>query len=156
MAENKVIDDSPYDYEYHENYPFCPLDGVVVFDHLVTKDLLQGAELIVLTGECVSPGTQRGVLECVEEGARCLALPHLVPDRMRGDRGNVPFEIPCGRGRFLVTSDFCDDASREFVRPHLGPDDAVRYRFGDRHVSISRCDCGRSVLRMTSATVESS
>ena len=126
----------PIDYPYAERYPFCPVDGVVVFDHLVGEEQLAGVELIVLTGEMVSEATSQAVSRRVQAGADCLTLEHLAPAAIRKQDARCPYEVRAGRGRFLVVSDFKGEASERLIRRHLGPRDRIRYRFGEQVVSI--------------------
>ena len=58
----------PVDYPYVERYPFCPVDGVLVFDHRARRQDLDGAELIILTGEMISDETAAAVVHCVRGG----------------------------------------------------------------------------------------
>ncbi|HSW47054.1 MAG TPA: hypothetical protein VLM89_15935 [Phycisphaerae bacterium] len=124
------------DYPYTERYVFCPVDGVVVFDHLVGDEHLSGVELIILTGEVVSEATSRAVIRRVEGGADCITLEHLAPGGIRRQDASCPYEVRAGRGRFLVVGDFMCEAGQRFIRRHLGPRDRIRYRFGDQVVSI--------------------
>ncbi len=134
--EIQHIHQHPDDYDYHEYRPFCPLDGVLVFDHRVDETHLQSAELLILTGAYVEPETQEAVLRCIERGADGLALPHLVPDTLARQWRQAPIELEYGRGRLLITDDFADNRVKEFIQPHLGPPDRMRYRMGDRQLDI--------------------
>lgn len=137
-ADEKV--GRPTDYPYAERYVFTPLDGVMVFDHLVGEEHIRGAELVVLTGEKVSDETSRAVCRLVQGGADCITLEHLAPMAVRRMDARRPYEVRAGRGRFLVVDDFKGEASERFIRRHLGPDNRIRYRFGDQVVSIRRTE----------------
>lgn len=130
----------PIDYPYSERYVFTPVDGVMVFDHLVGEDQIRGAELIILTGEMVSEETKQAVCRVVQAGADCITLEHLAPTAVRRKDAKRPYEVRAGRGRFLVVDDFTGEASKRFIRRHLGPGDRIRYRFGDQVVSIRQSD----------------
>ncbi len=139
MARTKEIDDKTgrvTDYRYTERYVFCPVDGVVVFDHLVGEEHLRDAELLILTGETVSEPTLQAVCRRVGAGADCLCLAHLVPAAVRRPDAKCPYEVRSGRGRFLVVDDFMCEPSQRMIRRHLGPSDRIRYRFGDQVVSV--------------------
>jgi len=123
----------PYD-DFHNG--FCPLNGVVVFDHTVGAELLAGVPLIVCTGEVISQQTQEAVRKCVQQGAKCLALPHLLQSVLNDSITNYPIMITEGKGTYLITEDFTIDAVRKYIEPHLGPADEVRYRFGSYEVRI--------------------
>ena len=102
---------------------FCPLNGVVFYDHRVSEALLRDVPLLICTGETLSDETRDAVLACVARGAKCLTLPHLLP--------------PVASERVLCTEDFAGDAARAFIAPHLGPADEVRYRFGETTVRVT-------------------
>jgi len=126
----------PDDYAYREYLPFCPLDGVLVFDHRVGAEHLQTAELIVLTGELVEPDTLQAALRCIERGVDGLALPHLLPEHITRGWRRDPIEIQYGQGRLLISDDFSHDAVKRFIQPHIGPSDRIRYTMGDTKLDI--------------------
>ncbi len=117
---------------------FCPLHGVVVYDHRVGVELLRGVPLLLYTGETLSPGTRAAVLNCVRAGAKCLALPHLLPE-LAG----------AAHPRVLLTADFTGAAARAFVAPHLGTADEVCYRFDRYLVRASAADGDEERLRFS-------
>jgi hypothetical protein len=137
---------NPDDYGYQELMPFCPLDGVLVFDHLAGSQELAGAELIVLTGEMITEETQRYALAEVDRGADCLALPHLLPAAVVAKVGTVPVQMTYGHGRVLLADDFTHEAVVSLVQRHLGPANTVRYQFGPSRTALSPCDCGHGLL----------
>ncbi len=147
FAGRDQMDASPDEYDYREVYPFCPLDGVAVFDHRVTAEHLVEAELICLTGEMISPETQQAVLRCVQAGADCIALPHLSPAPAAETPESLPAETRAGKGRIMLTDDFCGEAARRFIARHLGPDDMIRYRFADQTLAVRPCESGRGLIR---------
>ncbi len=110
---------------------FCPLDGVVVFDHLVGKEHLEGAEVIFLTGLGVSEATLEAIGECVAAGATCVGMPHLLP-------GRVPEggELKDGKGLWVSTTDFLAPSVRKRVKHVIPKEDVIRYRFGDQTVTF--------------------
>lgn len=114
---------------------FCPLDGVVVYDHHAGYPLLRGAEVIFLTGVGVSPATQAAVARCVSEGAACVALPGLVPARVR-EQADAQGLVADGRGRWVLTRDFLSPTVRQAVAHVVAAEDVVRYRFGDQEVAL--------------------
>jgi hypothetical protein len=121
----------PTDYPYDDQHTgFCPLNGVIVYDHRVGETLLCDVPLLICTGELLSDETARAVLACVERGATCLALPHLFP-AVAGMQ-----EIAVGNGRLVLTDDMAGPTAQAVVAPHLGPADAVRYRFGKTEVCL--------------------
>lgn len=112
---------------------FCPADGVVVFDHHVGGDLLEGAEVIFLTGLGVSAGTLEGIEHCVSRGAVCAALPHLLPARLKN--AAAPAVVKDGGGQWVITADFLAPHVRKAVMPVLPAFNEIHYRFGDTDVA---------------------
>jgi len=131
-------DNYPFD-DYHSG--FCPLNGVVVFDHKVGLKLLQGIPLILCTGEMISPETQQAIDTCVRNGAKCLTLPHLFKRLASEPPTAEPCLVPTGKGSYLVAKDFTSQAVKEYIAPHLGPSDEVRYTFG-KHTMHLKPFCG--------------
>lgn len=114
---------------------FAPLDGVVVFDQKVEAKFLNGVELIFLTGIGVSEPTLNAVKDRVEQGAVCVALPHLVPDDVRhltGDNGM----LDSGLGKWVVTTSFLTNEVKNHVQAFLPQENYMRYRFGNTEVQF--------------------
>jgi hypothetical protein len=118
---------------------FCPLDGVVVYDHLVGQGLLKDADVIFLTGLGVSERTRRAIGRCVKRGATCVALPHLLPGWVRRKTGDAG-HLRSGEGLWVATESFLADAVREHVEHVIPREDVIRYRFGDNEVAFSPID----------------
>ncbi len=121
---------NPEEYPFDDPHTgFCPLHGVVVFDHQVSLERLEGIPLIICTGELISTKTQEAIDACVRNGAKCLTLPHLLPHVLPADTvKSTP--VQTGKGSYLLVDDFTSAESREYIQPHLGPPDEVRYTFG--------------------------
>jgi len=120
---------------------FCPLNGVVMFDHQVGLKRLQGVPLIICTGEMVSPETQQAIDACVKNGAKCLTLPHLLKQFAAEATPPELRLVPTGKGSYLVAKDFTSPAVEKYIAPHLGPPDEVRYVFG-KHTMHLKPFCG--------------
>ncbi|MHC4443508.1 MAG: hypothetical protein ACYTA5_12990 [Planctomycetota bacterium] len=118
---------------------FCPMEGVVVFDHTVGLKHLKGVEVIFLTGLGVSSVTLKAVERCVANGATCVALPHLVPKRINKITGSDG-KLTEGKGSWVVTKDFLAEHVRQNVRHVLPKKDIIRYRFGKSVVEIEPVD----------------
>ncbi len=118
---------------------FCPLDGVVVYDHLVSGKRLKDVEVIFLTGLGVSEKTLRAIGRCVKRGATCVALPHLLPERVWKQTGNTGV-FRSGKGLWVATESFLADEVREHVAPVIPAEDVIRYRFGDTTVTFRPVD----------------
>ena len=118
---------------------FCPLDGVVVFDDRVGAERLAGVEVIFLTGLGVTEPTLTAIEQCVRRGATCVALPHLLPDRVRAATGEQG-ELQDGKGLWLATPDFLAPAVKDRVAHVLPEEDVIRYRFGNHLVTFRPVD----------------
>lgn len=118
---------------------FVPLDGVVVYDHLVGKEHLANKEVIFLTGIGISKPTLQAVQECVRTGTTCITLPSLAPEDVIAQTGDNGV-IDDGKGRWLVTTDFLAESVREAVAPLLPEPDTIRYRFGKTEVLLKMKD----------------
>jgi hypothetical protein len=138
----RQIQNNPDDYPLDDPHSgFCPLNGVVVFDHKVGWQRLQGVPLIICTGEMISAETQQAIDTCVRNGAKCLTLPHLLKQFAADAPPAEPRLVPTGKGSYLVAKNFNQPAVQEFVAPHLGPPDEVRYTFGSHTVHL-KPTCG--------------
>jgi len=136
---NASLSDVPYQV-------FCPMDGVVVFDDRVGEEHLAGIDVIFLTGLGITQETQWAVARCVRAGATCIALPHLLPERVRrlAEDGGA---IADGKGVWLATDDFLADEVRERVAHALPEEDEIRYRFGGSAVVLRPIDGDPNRLR---------
>ena len=127
-------------YPYADDHTgFCPLDGVVVFDHQVAEEHLRGISLLICTGEALSEETQMAVWRCIRSGARCVTLPHLFPEMSARYEG-TPFEVKIGAGAMLVTEDLMAESARRWIERELGASDQVHYRFGAWDVTLAPRD----------------
>ncbi|MDX9792813.1 MAG: hypothetical protein RBU24_04865 [Kiritimatiellia bacterium] len=113
---------------------FCPLRGVVVYDHLVEGPMLAGLKLIWLTGVAISPRTRDAVQTWVRGGGLCVTPATLAPATLTNRSGLVVD----GTGRWLVTDDVHSEVVRQAVAPFLGRPDEIRYRFGTRTLIVQR------------------
>ena len=91
--------------------------------------------VVVLTGLGVSPATLQAVEDQVARGATCVALPHLVPERVRRALGRG-HEFVDGKGLWVVGEDFMDRRIRPHIERFAPPEDRIRYRFGDTRVTL--------------------
>jgi hypothetical protein len=135
MAKQIQADPDKYPFD-DEHSGFCPLNGVVVFDHKVGVKLLQGVPLIICTGEMLLPETQQAIDTCVRNGAKCLTLPHLLKQFATDTPPDEPRHVSVGKGVYLVAKDFTSTTVKKFIAPHLGPSDEVRYTFGKHTVHL--------------------
>jgi len=130
---------------------FMPLDGVVVFDHHVKKEDLEGVELILLTGIGIGTSALEGVAERVQEGALCIAMKHLLPEAVLKETGDNG-EFAYGAGLWVATTDFLAPHVRQRIIPFFPHHNTIRYRFGDTEVRFNATEDNPNKL---SATVRS-
>ena len=120
---------------------FCALNNVVVYDHLVEKKHLKDVKLIFLTGIAVSDQTQDAVAGAVKEGAVCISLPTLAPGGSRQGPGRSGRQGQMGAARDYVLS----DEARKEAAAFLGKPDEIRYRFGNRIMTVRRGENGNKI-----------
>ncbi len=150
IASRIELANDPASYIYDDIHTgFCPLNGVIVYDHRVGEDLLRDIPLIICVGETLTNSTRHAVRRCVRRGAKCLALPHLLPEVAQGATLRVVSE---GAGRYLLAEDLLSPKVGAFVAPHLGATDIVRYQFGAHRVEFTpqRGDTRRLVVDISS------
>ncbi len=117
---------------------FTPLNGAVVFDHLVTYEHLKDIPLLFLTGVKVSEQTWKDLMRCVEEGAVLVAWGPLA--QKHGFHNYVSgVEIhQQGNGRVILTDDFGYGQVVNEILPLLGHPDEIRYCFSENRIVVLR------------------
>ena len=117
---------------------FVPLNGVVVYDHLVGYELLKEVPLILVTGKQVSDETAAAVRKRAQEGATCVIWGTLAKSCGFPEYQGGTVERETGSGKMLFTDDFASPEVAKCCAPFLGSGDEIRYRFGDRRVTLHR------------------
>jgi hypothetical protein len=120
---------------------FCPLQDVVVYDHLVGAKELEGLKLVFLTGVIISPQTLKEVQAFVRRGGLCISLASLAPAELVSKSG----EVSDGSGRWLLVKDFRSDEVRKAVAPFLGKPDEISYYIGDKKLVVKRGKDGNTI-----------
>jgi len=131
---------------------FVPLNGAVVYDHTVGYERLRGVPLLYATGKALSSATVEALRRCVREGATCVAWGPLAARTglARWEKGvKVVRE---GRGRWVLTDDFEAPAAVRPVKRFLGRPDEIRYRFGERVVTLRRVTDNQVRVEVTPAS----
>ena len=128
---------------------FVPLNGAVVFDHLVSYDRLRGIPLLFLTGKHVSNGTTEAVRQRVAEGALCVAWGPLASASGFPDWAQGVQIVRHGRGRFVITDDLESAKAVRHYRRFLGDPDEIRYRFTGRTVVLRRTTDNSVAVQIT-------
>jgi len=131
---NQGYKDKPHDF-------FCPLKGVVVYDHLAGAKELDSLKLVFLTGILISPETLMAVRVFVRKGGVCISLNSLVPSDLAGKSG----EVKDGAGHWLVVKDFRSDEVRQAVVPFLGKPDEISYLVGEQKLTVKRGKDGNTI-----------
>ena len=117
---------------------FAPMNGVVVFDHLVGYERLKDIPLIFLAGVAVSDDTMKALRRCVSQGATLVIWGNLAKRIGFPEYSSGVKEIPEGKGRFILTDDFSRGQVWQDNWPHMVHPDEIRYRFGDHTVVLRR------------------
>ncbi|MBI2302087.1 MAG: hypothetical protein HYU66_24555 [Armatimonadetes bacterium] len=117
---------------------WTPLSGVVVYDHRVAYEQLQGVPLLYLTGNEVSPETLEALRRCVREGAVCVAWGPLARRVGLGEWAGGVMVTPEGKGKWVITEDFGLPEVLHQMWPWLGHEDEIRYRFGEHTLVLHK------------------
>jgi hypothetical protein len=117
---------------------FVPLEGAVVYDHLVSYERLKGIPLLFLTGKCVSDETMEAIQRCVDEGALCVAWGPLAARHGFPEWTGGVSVVPHGRGSFVLTDEFQSPDTVQQYGKYLGHPDEIRYRFGEHTLVLRR------------------
>ena len=128
---------------------FVPLNGAVVFDHLVPYERLKGIPLLFLTGKVVSPETMEAIRRCVDEGAICVAWGPLASANGFPDWRQGVTVSKHGRGQFVLTDDFGSENTVRHYQRFLGAPDEICYRFGEHLVILTRVTDNAVDVRVT-------
>lgn len=109
---------------------FAPVNGPIVFDETVRKEMLQTLELCFLCGITISPDTRADIETLVREnGLTVVTSKRFIPLTFLDDCAGDFAEISDGKGRWIVTDDMASDKVRAAVAPLLGHPDRMTYRF---------------------------
>lgn len=117
---------------------FVPMNNVVVFDHLVRKERLEGIPLLFLTGVAISEPTMEAVRCCAEQGTTVVVWKNLARRLGFEESGDGVEEIPFGKGRFLLTDTFSGNELFQKIWMHMGHPDEIRYCFGEHTVVLKK------------------
>jgi hypothetical protein len=137
---------------------FMPLNNVVVYDHLVTGEQLDGVDWLFLSGHAVPAGTLETVGRRVRAGATCLLPGRMLPAAAQAREWDDVNVLPDGAGRWVVPRDWyslhyepftngpCDPTLREALSGALSPEDRLQYAFGDRRLAARMINGDPDVL----------
>ncbi len=121
---------------------FVPLNNVVVFDDTVGAEKLRDIPCLVLSGKRISPKTWRAVQARVRQGAVCVIWAPLAVKLGLKPTGDVT-ELPMGKGKLVITTDFGFLPVFNAMWPYLGHGDQIRYRFTQGEVVLKQVDANK-------------
>jgi hypothetical protein len=117
---------------------FVPLNGVVVYDHTASYELLKDAKLIFITGLEITESTMEAVKRCVEQGATCVGW-HNLMEKHGFKLGDLPVRtIKHGAGKFVITNDFENGQVYAALVGYLNRPNEISYRFGNHRVVLRK------------------
>jgi len=117
---------------------FVPLNGVVVFDHLVEYERLKDIPLIFVTGVEISAGTLDALRRRASEGAILVFWGSLARKLGFSQYSEGFFVMDEGKGKIIITDDFGHRDLLLHIYMHIGHPDEIRYRFGDSEVILRK------------------
>ena len=126
---------------------FAPANSPVVFDERVTKEYLEKVKLAFLCGLYLSERTLADVSSLVRENGLVAVTSHRFAPRKFSDayiNGTKVFED--GKGKWIITDDMAGDDVKKLVKPFLGKEDEISYKFkGNRIVTMKISADGNSL-----------
>ena len=117
---------------------FVPMNNVVVFDHLVGYERLKDIPLIFVVGVELSDATLDALMRCADEGADIVVRGNLARKYGWEEYREGTIRIPRGRGSIILVDRFSTSALWQYIWPHMGRPDEIRYTFGGHRVVLKR------------------
>jgi hypothetical protein len=108
------------------------MNGAVEYDENVGYNLLQNIPLLFLTGKHVSLSTMNAVRQCVQNGAICVIWGNLARNNGFESWTSGTTTVSEGKGKFVITDNFENEAVKLQINPLLGDPDKIRYKFGTK------------------------
>lgn len=134
---------SPWSLRKHRS--FASMNGAAVFDEKVKKETLASLKLCFLCGYFISPETLAAVEELVREnGLVVVTSKRFAPKHIAQNVNGGFCDIPDGKGRWIVTSNFASRRVKKAVAPFLGKKGEMTYRFGGETVRMKISDDGEA------------
>jgi len=126
---------------YYQGMPhrsFAPANSPVVFDDNVTKSHLKTVKLAFLCGLSISSNTLAEVHALVREnGLVVVTSKRFAPENFAKNYAGGTKEFRDGKGKWILTDDMSGDELKKAVKPFLGKNDEIVYRFkGNRKVTM--------------------
>ncbi len=126
---------------YYEGLPhrsFAPANSPVVFDDLVTKEHIKTVKLAFLCGLFISKNTLADVSSLVKKnGLVVVTSRRFAPARFATDYSGGTKVFRDGKGKWIITDDMAGDDLKNLVKPLLGKEDEIVYKFrGNRVVTM--------------------
>ncbi len=126
---------------YYKDLPhrsFAPVNSPIVFDDQVGKELLKTVKLAFLCGLSISDKTLADVNMLVKsKGLVVVSPPRFAPKKLADNYKGSTKEFAYGKGKWIITNDMASDEVKQLVKPFLGKEDEIVYRFkGNKKVTM--------------------
>ncbi len=117
---------------------FAPANSPVVFDDKVTKEYLKTVRLAFLCGMYISDQTLDDVASLVKDnGLVVVTSKRFAPKRFVEKYSGGTQDFNDGTGKWIITDDMAGDELKELVKPLLGNDNEIVYKFsGGRKITM--------------------
>lgn len=117
-------------YKYMPHRSFAPANAPVVFDDQVSGKFLETVDLAFLCGLFISDETLTDVCSLVQKnGLAVVTSPRFAPKKFVGVYTGGTQQFEDGKGKWIITDDMAGDELKKMVKPFLGKDDEIVYRF---------------------------
>lgn len=126
---------------------FAPVNSPIVFDDTVTKEYLKTVQVIFLCGLFISERTLEDVFYLVKKnGLLVVTSKRFVPNKFKKKYISGTKEFRDGKGKWVITDDMASDEVKRIVRPYIGQDNEIIYRFkGNRKVTMKISNDGNEL-----------
>ena len=126
---------------YYGGFPhrsFAPANSPAVFDDNVTKEHLKTVKLAFLCGLFISENTLADVTSLVKKnGLVAVTSQRFAPKRFAVNYRGGTTEFNDGKGKWIITDDMAGDNLKKAVKPLIGKDDEIVYKFkGGKKVTM--------------------
>ncbi len=117
----------------YQNVPhrsFAPANSPIVFDDQVTKKYLTTIKLAFLCGLSISDQTLADVNSLVKNnGLVVVSSSRFAPKNLAEHYSDGTKAFDYGKGKWIITNDMASDEVKKIVKPFLGNDNEMVYRF---------------------------
>ncbi len=139
---------------YYEGMPhrsFAPVNSPVVFDDNVTKEHLKTVKLAFLCGLFISKNTMEGITSLVKKnGMIAVSSQRFAPKKFVAEYTGGTKEFRVGKGKWIITDDMAGDELKKVVKPLLGKEDEIVYKFRGNRVVTMKISSDGNELKISS------